>query len=84
VGNGRYCPNASMISLTRVFYTKEHLGGVGPDARPGSVAYSAIWMAIAGHGRSATGTNRTSGAGLTMSVPRGRPEMAGRGSNRRD
>jgi len=30
------------------------------------------------------GTNRTNRAGLTMSVDRGRPEVVGRESNRRD
>src|SRR6267154_6276346 len=32
----------------------------------------------------ANDTNRTNGAGLLMSVVRGRPEVTGRGSNRRD
>src|SRR5258708_695189 len=54
----RGCPGfAAALAGWRSILHQRALGWgvVRPDARPGRVAYSAIWMAIAGHGRSATG-----------------------------
>jgi hypothetical protein len=57
---------------------------VWPVKNRGRIIWDARTNQFRQSNESLVGTKRTNRAGLMMSVDRGRPEVAGRGSNRRD